>query len=384
MKTNRPLEALLRPPIEWWSSLGCAFASFLLYFWPGKFFLTPQIGFSLGTLIAFISVKRFIEGCHIVDYRKNLKRLPFYALSSAQIPFTGHTLFLGKGFLWKPIHTQRLYDCQQKEAQPYLKLSWLDRLRPLPNVGGNSILHGVELKEQHVTLNLSERVGHTLVLGTTRVGKTRLLELLVAQDIHRGDTVIVFDPKGDADLLRRIYFEAKRCGREHEFYIFHLGFPEFSARYNPIGNFARITEVANRVANQLPGSGESAAFKEFGWRFVNIIAKALVALGRKPDYKQIQRYILAIDPLLLDYCQVWLPTLDPQWKSAVKKLEDEIDQRSLPPHLRTRSPYLIAMVNYIQRNQFYDPIADGLCSAFNYDKTYFDKIPLHCFRYLRN
>jgi len=35
------------------------------------------------------------------------------------------------------------------------------------------------------------------VLGTTRVGKTRLAELLIAQDIRRGEVVIVFDPKGD-------------------------------------------------------------------------------------------------------------------------------------------------------------------------------------------
>ena len=36
----------------------------------------------------------------------------------------------------------------------------------------------------------------TLVLGTTRVGKTRLAEILITQDIRRGDTVIGFDPKG--------------------------------------------------------------------------------------------------------------------------------------------------------------------------------------------
>jgi hypothetical protein len=48
------------------------------------------------------------------------------------------------------------------------------------------------------------------VLGTTRVGKTRLAELFITQDIRRQNTagehevVIVFDPKGDADLLKRM------------------------------------------------------------------------------------------------------------------------------------------------------------------------------------
>ena len=48
-------------------------------------------------------------------------------------------------------------------------------------------------------MDIGERVGHTLILGTTRVGKTRLAEILIAQDIRRGDVVIVFDPKGYAD-----------------------------------------------------------------------------------------------------------------------------------------------------------------------------------------
>ena len=63
------------------------------------------------------------------------------------------------------------------------------------------------------TLPLGERVGHTLVLGPTRVGKTRLAEVYITQDIHRPsrEVVIVFDPKGDADLLKRMYVEARRA-----------------------------------------------------------------------------------------------------------------------------------------------------------------------------
>ena len=76
---------------------------------------------------------------------------------------------------------------------------------------------------------LGDRVGHTLVLGTTRVGKTRLAEILITQDIARGDVVIVFDPKGDADLMKRVVAEARRAGRENALYIFQLDFPE-SAR----------------------------------------------------------------------------------------------------------------------------------------------------------
>jgi conjugative coupling factor TraD (TOL family) len=224
-------------------------------------------------------------------------------------------------------------------------------------------------------MDLGERVGHTLVLGTTRVGKTRLAELLITQDIRRGDVVIVFDPKGDADLLRRIYAEAKRAGRLDDFYLFHLGFPELSARYNAIGNFSRITEVATRIANQLPNEGNSAAFKEFAWRFVNIIARALVALKRRPDYQQIRRYINDIEPLFVEYAGhcAEVAGID-AWASLVEERAADIKERNLPNALRGRSMEAIACMRLLQERAIYDPVLDGLISAFKYDKTYFDKI----------
>ena len=41
-----------------------------------------------------------------------------------------------------------------------------------------------------------------MVVGLPGMGKTRFAELLISQDIRRGDVVIVLDPKGDADLLQ--------------------------------------------------------------------------------------------------------------------------------------------------------------------------------------
>jgi conjugative coupling factor TraD (SXT/TOL subfamily) len=185
-------------------------------------------------------------------------------------------------------------------------------------------------------MSLADRVGHTLVLGTTRVGKTRLAELLIAQDIRRGEVVIVFDPKGDADLLRRVYAEAKRAGREREFHMFHLGHPEISACYNPIGTFSRVTEVATRIAGQLPSEGQSATFKEFVWRFVNVMARALVALGRKPGYEQISRYAANVEPLLGDYFEHCLDreTGAAGWRGEVESMQ--IDKKSLNKGLQSR------------------------------------------------
>ncbi|SUG49785.1 Type IV secretory pathway VirD4 component [Salmonella enterica subsp. arizonae] len=230
-------------------------------------------------------------------------RVPSATLDALREPYpiAADALFLGRGFRWLPTHTQRLYLCRLPQCE-----HWLRTDRPSAS-GGDPLLHGVELREGRVTLPLRDRPGHTLVLGTTRVGKTRLAELLIAQDIRRGDTVIVFDPKGDADLLRRVWAEAHRAGRESVFWLFHLGWPEISARYNAVGRFGCISEVASRIAGQLSTEGNSAAFREFAWRFVNIITRALVALGQRPDYARIARHVINIDELFIDYAASFCP-----------------------------------------------------------------------------
>ncbi|MCI0668738.1 MAG: conjugative transfer system coupling protein TraD, partial [Methylococcaceae bacterium] len=127
--------------------------------------------------------------------------------------------------------------------------------------------------------------------------------------------------------------------------------------------------------NQLPDQGNSAAFREFAWRFTNIVSRALHAMGRRPDYRQITRHITHIDPLLVEYCRHWLPNVAPEgWEKEVARRAGEINERNLPLAMRGRPPEIVALVQYIKENGFYDPVADGLRSAFEYDKTYFDKI----------
>ena len=402
---RHPVEAWLRPPVEWWSAFVAGLGAVIALAAPWALMMTPAVAFGAAGVLASLAIWRARQGWQVVRYQRNLRRLREYRLAAHRIPVSRRKLFLGRGFAWTQRHTQRLRDTIRPEVQEYVEPGWLYRwarrrevaweglpvlgglatllgmrvwwnpLAPRPPVGGKPALHGVEPDEGPVWMDLGERVGHTLVLGTTRVGKTRLAELLITQDIRRGDVVIVFDPKGDADLLRRLYAECRRAGREHEFYMFHLGYPEISARYNAIGSFSRITEVATRIANQLPDQGNSAAFKEFAWRFTNIVARALVALGRRPDYHQIVRHITHIDGLLTDYCNHWLPRVAPaDWAREIAAREEQINEKNLPFSMKGRPRRLVALVQYIKDQGLYDPVADGLRSAFEYDKTYFDKI----------
>lgn len=406
MRKQYPLEALLRPPIELWSAITAIGVGFVALAAPWAMMMTPTVAYGTAGLLFIFAFIRVREAFYIIRYQQNIRKLPFYSLSSREIPVSHHRLFLGKGFQWEQIHTQRLRDTMNPKLRKYVTQSpgyqlarkleikwesvpvftgivkmmrsstWCNPVAPLPPVGGKPQIHAVgSLNEVDVTMDLRERVGHTLVLGTTRVGKTRLAEILIKQDIARGDVVIVFDPKGDADLMKRVFAEAKNSGREDELYIFHLGYPEISCRYNAIGNFTRITEIATRVTNALPSEGNSAAFREFAWRFTNMISMALVKMGKRPDYKLITRYITNIEPLLLEYYHYWLPTVAPvDWQKEVNAIKGAINERDLTFALKGRSHDVIALVRYVKEQGLYDPVADGLRSAFEYDKTYFDKI----------
>jgi conjugative coupling factor TraD (TOL family) len=404
------IEVLLRPAVELYTVAVCASAALLCMAAPWSLALSPALGLAGAFLFLAFGTVRFFDAWAILRYRRNIRRMPRYVMGSRDVPVSPQRLFIGRGFRWDQRHTHRLMQTYRPEFRRYVEPTPLYRLvrrleerlerapfpfcflprltssdtalnpvRPLPPVGGLPRLHGVEPHEVDVSLPLRERVGHSLVLGTTRVGKTRLAELFITQDIRRKtrgefEVCIVFDPKGDADLLKRIYVEAKRAGRERELYLFHLGWPDISARYNAVGRFGRITEVATRIAGQLSNEGNSAAFREFAWRFVNIIARALVELGQRPDYLLIQRHVINIDALFVEYAQHFFAKVEPKAWEVIVELESKLNDKTIPRHMIGRERRVVAIEQYLSHARVYDPVLDGLRSAVRYDRTYFDKI----------
>ncbi|MFS6933727.1 type IV conjugative transfer system coupling protein TraD [Klebsiella oxytoca] len=405
MSDRYVIEAMLRPAVELNTAVVAACACYICVTAPWAVALAPTVSYATAAGFGVFALKRANEGVRVLRYRRNIRRLPRYVMTSAQVPVSHQRLFLGRGFLWEQKHTQRLLATLRPEVERYVNppalyqaarrfeqrheyrypriCKWLSSqsalnpVRPLPDVGGKPALHGIEPDEVNVSLSLMERVGHMLVLGTTRVGKTRLAELLITQDIRRGNVTIVFDPKGDADLLKRMYAEARRAGRASELQVFHLGWPEISARYNAVGRFNRISEVATRVAGQLEGGGNNAVFREFAWRFVNIIARGLVALGQRPDFGLIMRYVNNISDLYEDYAEFYLSQHAPALWGQVESLASIIDERDVPRHMEGRSMRVVAIEQVLgseEGKKIYDPVLDGLRSSVRYDQKYYDKI----------
>ncbi len=406
MTDRYEVEVLLRPIVEFWPTVAaCAIAIFTLQA-PEQLLMTPSIAVITASILGVIAFVRGRQAIYVFRYQRNIKRNPRYQLSAKKIPVSKKALFLGRGFRWTQKHTERLYAARDKNAEKYTQpnglkrfirekeLEWentallqylgkltaidspLNPVRPPPKTGGEAALHGVGIEsEQDVYMPLSDRPGHTAVIAKTRHGKTRLAEVLITQDIHRKENncVIAFDPKNDPDFFKRIYIEAKKAGRE--FIVFHLGYPELSARYNAIGSYSRITELATRIANSLPGEGDARAFRDFAWQYVNVINVALFELGEKSDYLKVRRYITDIDALFVRYTRHWLSQHGPeQWEKALGNLEADIKPNRLTRTEQGREIKAIALARYIRQLDIFDPVLDGLISAFRFEKEYFQKI----------
>ncbi len=413
------MEGLLRPPVEGWSAATAYGIAGVAVAAPWALMMPQPLGLVTGAIAAAFGTVRAREALHVYRYQRGLKFTKITRVAPHRLPVTREHLYLGEGFEWTQKHTQRKLDTQAKKVQEYVKPSsmerqlaeagerirkWVDSRPKDPvrnavraavdlggtanpfatgvDLGGNPILHGVGvLEERSVKLRQASRSGHMLVMGTTRVGKTRLLELLSTQDIHAGYVVIVIDPKGDAELMLRMQAEARRAGREDSFYLFHLGYPEISARYNGIGNFARITEVAGRATNALPSAGNSAAFKEFSWRFTNIVAQAQVALGRIPTYETLLKDVTGIDPLFMDYANMVFRKLAAEGRFAdyedrLQDLQKAIQAKKapVPRSLADRAPELVAMYLWIKESRLEDKVLLGLAAAFSYERSFYEKI----------
>ena len=436
MKADDALEALLRPPVELWSTLTVWGVALVAIVAPWALMMPPWMGWVLAAIAGYFGWIRMKQALHILKYQHGMKYYPVTRMAPHEIPVEPGQFYLGHGFEWSQQHTQRKHEASRPDAERFVKPQprekalrglgvqllnwsqsahddlavlvahqptrftglrmkfvdltgkmvqwdhWLNPLKAYDDLGGSPVLHGVgALEERPITMRQTSRTGHMIVLGTTRVGKSRLLEVLATQDIRAGHVVIVIDPKGDADLMMRMYAEAHRAGRGNQFYLFHLGYPEISARYNGIGNFSRITEVAARATNALPSSGNSAAFKEFSWRFTNLVAQGQVALGRVPTYETLLADVTGIEPLFMDYAHMVFRQKAAEgqytdYQDRLLHIEGLIEKKKYPVSraLADRDPPLVAMIYLIKELRVPDKVLTGLAAAVSYERSFYEKI----------
>lgn len=404
MTAKYEVENLLRAPYELISASCLAVSSLFCVVAPHLLLMSPVVGYGFAALFFGYGSKRAWEGYTVLRYQKHLKRLPRYTLSPEQLPITATGQFLGRGFEWKSKHTERMIATLDARNEKYVRRSYLYQVvrrlefkleenklfflrnmlqsdtvfnpfRPDPPVGGRSELHGVGMAEEHdCFMKMSDREGHLVVVGATGVGKTRAAEIFITQDIHRSkeNVVVVIDPKGDADLFKRVYCESKKAGRLGQLRVLHLAFAEMSAKYNPIGSFSRITEIPTRLTGNLPDSGDAKSFKDFSWQFTKFVGLAEVNLGDKPTYKSIKRHLRNIDSLFKRYAHHVLTGLNFPYQADLREKLAELSQSQ--KGLKGRDVEAVALSQLIKDQEIYDPVLADLQYMFELDREYYNKI----------
>jgi len=261
----------------------------------GAFYISlsplPYILKGMAVIFFFIGLFQFLKWHFLVSLSKGLTQLNIFQLSPSKFPGEAGEIYLGKGFNWDNRHVQEMYNLSKKDTKRFLARN--------EELGGKSVIHGVGAREErNIFIPEKEFVGHVALVGATRVGKTRALEMLMAQAIRRKEPVVVIDPKGEKRLQDFCYSQTIASGREKEDFVwFSLPYPRYSATYNPLSTYSAITDIPDRITALLPQAGTSKDFTDFCHGVVLAVAQGLNFLDRVITLSDIGRYALSLEYL---------------------------------------------------------------------------------------
>jgi len=130
----------------------------------------------------------------------------------------------------------------------------------------------------HIAVSDSSRKGHFWCFGTTRVGKTRIMENMVEQDIRKGYSVVVIDPKGDIDLFSKIVQVAFEEGRDRELILVTPIYPHLSAVIDPLAYYYMPEELVGHIVSGVE-VGKERFFFNVAYEISLVIVQALIMLA---------------------------------------------------------------------------------------------------------
>lgn len=269
------------------------------------------------------------------------------------------SLWLGRGFQWTDIEASRMHALINGGLAAQLGKEALHK-------EGAYWLHGLA-REEDVDVDLPVLEGHTLIVGATGVGKTRLFDLLIAQAIVRGEPVIIIDPKGDPGLAENARRICEALGQPDRFIYFHPAHPDRSACIDPLRNWNRKTELASRIAALIPSETGADPFTAFGWKVLNDIVNGLIATGQRPNLVQLRRYIEGgPDDLLLKALRLHFKTKVRDWESRVSSFVKQFKGNLLLAYI---SFYKAIVIHEVQSVDL-----DGLISTYEHNREHFQKM----------
>lgn len=274
-------------------------------------------------------------------------------------------VWLGSGFQWTDMEAQRMHALVSSGVAKTLGKEALSK-------DGSYWLHGLQ-KEEDVTAPLELLEGHTLIVGSTGVGKTRLFDLMIGQAILRGGPVVIIDPKGDqglADNARRI---CESLGQPERFAYFNPAHPDKSVCLDPLRNWNRKTELASRVSALIPSETGADAFVAFGWKVLQDICAGLIATGERPNLVSLRRYIEGgPDDLLIKALLFHFRKCVPNWEKGAESYIKSSKGKNKGPEA-----ILLAYIAYYKEVVIHEwPNVDlaGLISTYEHNRDHFQKM----------
>lgn len=266
--------------------------------------------------------------------------------------------WLGRGFTWTDIEARKMHALIGKGVAETFGKEFIS--------DGAHWLHGLA-KEEDVYAELSLLEGHTLIVGSTGVGKTRLFDLLIGQAIARGEPVIIIDPKGDHGLAENARRMCEAMGQPERFVYFHPAHPEKSACIDPLRNWNRKTELASRIAALIPSETGADPFTAFGWKVLNDIVNGLIATGQRPNLVQLRRYVEGgPDDLLLKALRRHFREHVHDWESRISGFVKQYKGNQLLAYI---SFYKQVVIHEAQNVDL-----DGLISTYEHNREHFQKM----------
>ncbi|QUG93357.1 conjugative transfer system coupling protein TraD (plasmid) [Pseudomonas putida] len=271
-------------------------------------------------------------------------------------------MYLGLGYEWG-----------QPEAQQVFELLKRDITKLMPKVPdgfmGAPWIHGISMQKDlpiglpHVLSSL-----HTLIVGTTGSGKTRLFDLLISQAILRNESVIILDPKGDKELADNAKRACELSGHPHKFKYFHPAFPDKSVRISPTKNFGRPTEVAARIAALMKSEGGDP-FQAYANMALNNVIQALLLCGVLPTLVELRRALeIGLAPLIITAITAYGSTVLPDFTLiAQARLKNARDDEA-----KAKALVQIYRSDIVPVKPSSD--LEGVIGMFDHDRAHFGKM----------